>query len=126
MKTLSILVIQILLTGFSSYTQEVLTGKWMMDKVIQDGKDVTSEHDPHDERYIIFKSEGTFESGGKPFGKNTGKFSFTAADQMLYLDSDAGPEDDSQWKVSMQGNKMHWQGFGSEWALGFEIIHVKE
>jgi hypothetical protein len=44
----------------------------------------------------------------------------------LLLDSDAGPEDDSQWKITIQNDTMRWQGFGSEWADGFYIILVKE
>lgn len=126
MNTISILLIHILLIGFNSTAKDEILGKWFMQKVIQDGKDVTSEHDPHGERYIIFKSDSSFESGGKPFGTNTGKYSYSVADQTLVLDSDAGPEDDSQWKVTLQGNQMHWQGQGSEWALGFEIIQVKK
>jgi hypothetical protein len=35
---------------------------------------------------------------------------------MLFLDSDAGPEDDSQWTINIAGGTMFWQGVGSEWA----------
>lgn len=51
---------------------------------------------------------------------------FSSVDLTLFLDSDAGPADDSQWKVSFKGDTMHWQGYGSDWALSFEILHLKE
>ncbi|WP_163715784.1 lipocalin-like domain-containing protein [Mangrovibacterium lignilyticum] len=103
-----------------------ISGKWMMHQVIQDGQDVTAEHNPHGDRYIILKPDSTFESGGQPFGKNTGKYSFNAGKGTLFLDSDTGPEDDSQWKVTLTKDTMHWQGYGSEWADDFELIHVRE
>lgn len=100
-----------------------LEGKWMMHQVIQDGKDVSEEHNPHGERYIIFRDDGTFESGGRPYGSNTGKYEYSPVDGHLFLFSDAGPEDDSQWSVTIEQDTMNWQGMGGEWANRFRIIH---
>lgn len=97
-----------------------------MYKVVQSGKDVTSEHNPYHERYLELNTDQTFESGGRPYGMNTGKYIFDAKESTLFLDSDTGPEDDSQWRVSIQGDTMHWQGYGSEWANDFEIIQLRE
>lgn len=97
-----------------------------MHQVIQSGKDVTTEHNPHAERYLTLKSDSTFESGGRPFGSNTGKFNFNGEAKELFLDSDAGPEDDSYWKVRISNDTMYWQGFGSEWAEDFAMVHVKD
>jgi hypothetical protein len=126
MKILSILFLTVLFLGCTSNEKDGIIGKWKMYKVIQDGQDVTSEHNPYNERFIIFKSDSSFESGGRPFGKNSGKYEFNSADHTLFLDSDAGPEDDSHWKVSFQSDTMRWQGYGSEWAIGFELIHIKD
>ena len=126
MKILSILFLTSLFLGCTPNEKDEIIGKWEMYKVIQDGQDVTSEHNPYNERFIIFKSDSTFESGGRPFGKNSGKYIFNSADHTLFLDSDAGPEDDSQWKITFRSDTMHWQGYGSEWAVGFELIHVKD
>lgn len=125
MKILSILFLSILFLGCTSNNKDKLIGKWIMYKVIQDEQDATLEHNPYNERFIIFKSNDSFESGGRPFGKNSGKYVFNSADQTLLLDSDVGPEDDSQWKVTFFSDTMHWQGYGSEWAKGFELIHIK-
>lgn len=100
-----------------------LEGKWMMHTVIQDGNDVSQEHNPHSERYIIFFEDSIFESGGRPYGLNTGRYDYSPDQQLLYLYSDAGPEDDSQWKVTIENDTMVWQGLGSEWANGFRITH---
>lgn len=126
MKILSILFLTSLFLGCTSNEKDEIIGKWEMYKVIQDEQDVTSEHNPYNERFIIFKSDSSFETGGRPFGKNLGKYIFNSADFTLFLDSDAGPEDDSQWKVTFRGDTMYWQGYGSEWAAGFELIHVKD
>jgi hypothetical protein len=126
MKIISILLFTALLAGCNSGTENEILGTWLMQEVIQDGEDVTSEHDPYDERFMIFREDSTFESGGRPYGSNTGRYVYNSADNTLFLDSDAGPEDDSQWKVSIQADTMHWQGYGSEWAEAFELIQVRE
>jgi hypothetical protein len=125
MKILITLLITVVFAGCTSNTKNEITGKWLMYKVIRDGENVTSEPDPYNERFLILKSDGSFESGGRPFGENTGKYVFNPADHTLFLDSDAGPEDDSRWIVTIRGDTMHWQGYGSEWAKGFELIHLR-
>ena len=115
-----------ILAGCTSNNNETLTGKWMMYKVIQGGNDVTTEHNPHEERFLVIKGDSTFESGGRPYGKNTGKYEFNSMDHTLFLDSDTGPDDDSQWKVTIKGDTMYWQGYGSQWAEEFQLIHLKE
>ena len=102
-----------------------LEGKWIMNKVIQDGNDVSEEHNPYDDRYIIFFEDGTFETGGRPYGLNTGRYEYLPSDGVLYLISDAGSEDDSQWKVTIENDTMTWEGLGSEWANRFRIIHLR-
>jgi hypothetical protein len=126
MKILSMLFITLLFLGCTSDNGDDITGKWLMHKVIQDGKDVSSEHDPHDERFLILRDDSSIESGGGPYGKNTGKYVFNSEDHTLFLDSDAGSDDDSQWKITIRGDIMHWQGNGSEWATGFELIHLRD
>ena len=126
MKILCILLFLAFLAGCRSETGTGITGKWVMYKVIQDGEDVTSGHNPYNERFLILRKDGTFESGGRPSGANTGRYEYNSVDQTLFLDSDAGPEDDSRWKVRIQGDTMHWQGYGTEWAEAFELIQIKD
>lgn len=97
-----------------------------MHQVIQNGEDVSEEHNPDKERFVLFKSDSTFVSDGKPFGRNTGKYLFNSEDNSLFLDSDVGPEDDSNWKVSFSGDTMKWQGVGTEWAENFILVHLRD
>jgi hypothetical protein len=125
MKSFLYAICIIALIGCSSNKQKGIEGKWMMYLVIQQGQDVTEEHDPYDERYVIFSADSTFVSDGRPYGRNTGVYDFNSENSTLFLDSDSGPEDDSQWKVIIKTDTMRWQGYGSEWANDFELIHVR-
>lgn len=102
-----------------------LNGKWMMYKVIQEGKDVSKEHNPFEERFFVLKNDSTFESDGRPYGRNTGKYVYNQEENSLFIDSDVGPEDDSRWKITLLGDTMKWRGVGTQWAEQFEIIHVR-
>ena len=125
MKNFALLFLLGLLMGCTSASENDISGKWMMHKVIQNDQDVTSQHNPHQERYIILKNDSLFESGGRPYGKNTGKYKWNEAEHTLFLDSDAGADDDSHWKVRVGNDTMYWQGLGSEWAEAFQIIQIR-
>lgn len=118
-----------ILVSFISFSQNDdearLAGTWLMDKVIQRENDVSEQHNPEGDRYIIFNKDGTFESGGAPYGKNTGKYYFDVSKKRLMLDSDAGEGDDSMWEVKFEEGRMFWKGIGSEWAENFRIEHRK-
>lgn len=47
-------------------------GQWEMVQVLQSDSDVTSFHNPNSDRWIEFKKDFSFESGGGEYGKNTG------------------------------------------------------
>ncbi len=115
-----------LLPFLSPATDIDITGTWELHKVIQYGREVTPQHNPYKERYLILREDNTFESGGRPYGKNTGTYTFDTSDRILFMDSDAGPEDDSKWLVDMRGDTMYWKGIGTEWAESFEMIQVRK
>ena len=124
----SALVILLLVTfiSCSSNESQSINGKWLLHAVVQSGENVTEEHDPFDERFLTINEDGTFASGGRPFGENTGKYELNQEDMTLFFDSDLGEEDDSNWIVTLNGDTMHWQGYGTAWAEDFELIHVRE
>lgn len=116
------------LIGMSSLAQAVdhpILGKWLMHQVIQNESDVTDQHNPKQDRWVSFHEDGTFVSDGSPFGRNTGTYQMES-NHILFLDSNAGSDDDSQWSVSFVENLMIWKGIGSEFAMGFQLIHKKE
>ena len=97
-----------------------------MQRIVQDGtSDVSSEHNPESDRYIIFNSDNTFESGGSPYGKNTGAWTLDQESGELFLNSDAGEDDDSYWIVRFDGEAMHWQGARFEFNKRFTIEHKR-
>jgi hypothetical protein len=110
----------------TSDLQAQLRGRWAMDQVIDSGQDVTDQHNPAGNRYIIIKPDGTFESGGDPHGVNTGSWTLSLENGELYLDSDAGEGDDSYWIVTMEEDSMHWKGTRSEFTERFELIHKRD
>lgn len=100
---------------FYSSCQKVehsILGYWELEKVVFDNTDVSSEHNPNNNRYIIFKKDGSFESGGDPVGKNTGFFSIS--NDTLFLDSHI-EGDDSYWKIVYNSDTMVWKGVGTDW-----------
>ena len=98
-----------------------LVGRWRMATVSDRDRDVTDEHNPSRNRHIALHADGTFESGGDPYGRNTGRWTYDAGSNTLGLDSDLGPDDDSVWTVSLRGDVMEWRGAGSAFARRFRI-----
>lgn len=99
-----------------------LVGTWAMAQILDDGADVSDEHNPAGDRFITLHADGTFESGGQPYGRNTGRWLYDPTTRELGLDSDAGPDDDSRWTVRLDGDRMEWRGLGSEFARRFLIV----
>ena len=102
-----------------------LSHTWKMMQVTSEGEDVTQEHNPNNDRFIQFKPDGTFKSGGTPMGVNTGKYILDINAGTLFLDSDAGEDDDSKWNVQIGSNQMVWTGIGSAWHQNFKLTFEK-
>ena len=103
-----------------------LLGMWLMESVIQDTVDVTDDHNPASNRWLAINQDGSFESGGTPYGYNSGKWSYNVEGKELYLDSDTGEGDDSYWIVSLSDSTMEWKGTRSEFTAQFTITHKKK
>ncbi len=101
---------------------ERVVGRWQMDRVLDRGNDATDLHNPAGDRYVELRADGTFESGGQPYGRNTGRWTFDPGYNELILESDLGDADDSYWIVSMDGDEMEWAGVRSETARRFRIF----
>ena len=102
-----------------------LVGRWDMAGVYDRGADVTADANPAGDRYIVLRPNGSFESGGQPYGLNTGRWTYTPRTRTLALDSDLGPDDDSQWVVTLRDDVMEWDGAGSAFARRFRITAVR-
>lgn len=111
--------------------QEKIKGKWKMVKVKELSEDVTERHNPDKNRWIRFIKDrkieggGLFESGRDNVKENSGKWFYDKNENELYLDSDAGEDDDSYWSVTVRGNTMLWKGRKFEFNKRFEIEYMK-
>ena len=92
-----------------------------MERVLDDGVDVSAEANPARDRYLVLHADGTFESGGQPYGRNDGLWVYRDGTRRLGLDSDLGPDNDSVWEVTLRGDVMEWRGVGSDYARRFRI-----
>ncbi|WP_420455605.1 hypothetical protein [Rubrivirga sp.] len=101
--------------------RDALVGRWTMERVTDGGNDVSATANPAGDRFIVLHADGTFESGGRPYGRNTGRWVYNARTRRLGLDSDLGPDDDSTWAVSLRDDTMEWEGVGSAYARRFRI-----
>lgn len=93
-----------------------------MGAILQNGQDVSEQHNPKKNRWIELKADGTFVSDGDPYGRNTGKWIFNANTQELFLDSDAGEGDDSYWTIKRTGDDLVLTGARSEFTQQFSMI----
>lgn len=111
----------------SVISTEQLVGKWAMGAIMQNGTDVSAQHNPNDNRWIELNPNGTFVSDGDPYGRNTGKWTFDGNTRELYLDSDVGEGDDSYWLLSeTAGNgQMLLRGTRSEFTQQFSMVWKK-
>ena len=106
-----------------------IIGKWKMIKVMEMSKDVTGQHNSENNRWIRFvpdslaELKGTFESGRGDEKDNTGKWVLNGNE--LFIDSNAGEDDDSYWETTFEGNKMFWKGKRFEFNRRFEIVHER-
>ena len=101
---------------------EQIVGRWEMNRVLDRGDDVTAIHNPSGNRYVELRADGTFESGGDPYGVNTGTWSLDPGYNELSLESDLGSADDTYWIVTLDGDAMEWAGVRSETARRFRIL----
>jgi hypothetical protein len=70
-------------------------------------------------------TEGSFVSGRGDYRENTGKWIINEKEKELFIDSDAGEDDDSYWEISIDNDKMFWKGKKFEFNKRFEIVHRK-
>jgi len=90
----------------------------MMHKGYQNGKDLSEIHNPSKSRWVKFANSGQYASGGEPYNLSMGKW--TIEEDVLQMTSDGNQ--DSRWKISIDGNKLTWEGTGNKDMEGFTFI----
>ncbi len=120
-----LLAIHTFVLSYSQKTENKIIGTWLMYKVFEYEKDVTEKHNPANNRWIEFKTDGTFISDGDPFGKNAGRWKLDSEKSILYIDSDID-DDDSEWNITFEGDKMIWTGIGHPRKENAKLIHKRK
>ena len=89
-----------------------LSGRWRMVSAERDGQDLTAQANPDGDRTIALWPDGSFiATGGGTDGDNRGRWHYVPNTQRIVLDSDLGPDADSDWTVTMVGrDRMRWDG----------------
>ena len=123
--TLVLAAFFIISVAWSKKPEKKILGTWSMYKVFEYDKDVTEKHNPKNNRWIEFKSDGTFISDGDPFGRNTGRWKVDNKNSILFIDSDI-EDDDSEWKVSIKGDEMIWTGIGHPRKENTKLVHKRK
>jgi len=104
--------------------EKKIIGEWKMLTVYDASIDVSSKHNPANERWIMFNPDGVFESGGKPFGPNRGAWEIDSKKSILILHSDAD-NDDSAWHLTIEKDRMYWIGIGDERKAGYKLVYQR-
>ena len=123
--TFYILLNILFLSSCTAPITKQLKGTWAMKKVYDNSTDVTAQHNPQNDRWIVFAKDGSFKSGGISTGENTGKWQYTATNNQLFLDSDVGEDDDSYWLIQIEKDSMNWAGLRSSFAERFKLTFSK-
>lgn len=118
----------ILLTACSAGKISVssLSTTWTMDKVYEKKVNVTNRENPNRDRYISFQADGTFMSGGEPYGDVTGTWEILPDRTLLITPSNHDEVGTSQWIATIKGATMVWRGTGNDELERLEVHWLKK
>ena len=119
------LVFGLLACNTSPSLQSQLVNHWEMASIMQNGQDVSEQHNPKNNRWIDLQSDGTFISDGDPYGRNTGRWTINEQNMELFLDSDAGEGDDSYWIAEIKEDQVFLKGTRSDFTEQFGMVWRK-
>ncbi|WP_127122315.1 hypothetical protein [Chryseotalea sanaruensis] len=124
----TILLLAVMITTSCKQSEKLdvkIIGTWTMEKVYEYDNDVTDNHNPENNRWIEFKTDGSFVSDGAPFGRNTGSWTADNNNSILYIDSEID-DDDSEWKVTFDHDQTIWTGIGHPRKENTKLIHKRK
>jgi len=90
--------------------EEKIIGKWKMVEIYDGKKDISKERNPKGDRVLEFKKDSIYHSSGRPFAPRSGYWHFNETKEILFMDSEAGPGDDSKWVVSFKNDTFLFHG----------------
>jgi hypothetical protein len=96
-----------------------------MDRVYEKRVNVTTRENPNQDRFIDFRSDGSFRSGGEPYGPVNGSWEILPDKVLQITPEDNDEVGESTWKVTFDKSQMIWRGTGNATLERFEIFWVK-
>lgn len=108
-----------------SNLSDQLAGKWKMVGIKIYNDDASPALNPMNNRWISFDTEGAFTSGSGDKQENAGTYNLNDLDARLDLDSDAGPGDDSSWRLTFRNDSLLMRGIGTDRQENSELVLVR-
>ncbi|MEM9930402.1 MAG: hypothetical protein AAF840_11330 [Bacteroidota bacterium] len=106
--------------------QNQLSGKWDMVGIQIYNEDASPQLNPMHNRWISFDPSGSFASGSGDQQENAGSYVLNQPEARLDLDSDAGPGDDSSWRLTFRNDSLLMRGIGTDRQENSELILVRQ
>ena len=110
--------------GFAQVSFDNLVGKWRMHEVYRGQTEVSDQYIPDTHRWIEFKSDYTFVSDGRAYGRREGRFILDEDTGLLSFDMELGFNQQSFWQVEFDGQKMIWTDKGNPRTDRIKIVLV--
>jgi len=89
-----------------------LVGKWAIEKVTENGQDITRSIDQQATRWIEFYSDGMYDSDGYPFGRYSGEYTLNGETGKLILKHPSEANKEMHWMVKYDGECLILSGTG--------------
>ncbi len=112
------------ISGYAQISVNSLIGKWRMHKVYRGDTEVSDQYIPDTNRWIEFRSNNTFVSDGKAYGRREGRFILDEDTGLLSFDMELGFNQKSFWQIEFDGQEMIWTDKGNPRADQIKIILV--
>ncbi|GJM30804.1 MAG: hypothetical protein DHS20C17_34390 [Cyclobacteriaceae bacterium] len=90
-----------------------IIGKWKMVTVLEGNQDISPVLNPDSNRWFQFEIDGNFQSGEGDRRTNTGTYDIDNQNNTLHIDSDAGEDDDSNWRIQFREDLLYMRGIGT-------------
>ncbi len=87
--------------------------------------DASPTLNPMQNRWLSFSADDSFTSGSGEVQENAGSYKLNDAEARLDLDSDAGPGDDSSWRLTFRNDTLVMRGVGTERQENSEVLMVR-
>lgn len=103
-----------------SISKHELLGRWMMQKVVIEGKDIDQSSFSKRKRWFNFSADGQFQSGGNASGLSYGEWTLDEDAAILHMLTNNNEESD--WEISLKNNELEWKSIDNSGQKDFKLI----